>query len=238
MALHGAVVLAAPRFGGGLVARLTGANPFDFGPGPLFKIPGLEASFVARALGTLAGVSAPAQTSQGTGSPVTATKTPGSGGPAPAPHSPPTTVAPLFRGAAKIVSWLKVNATSVQPGDTLRYVVVARNDGDVAFTATFVVDMHTPRGAVACTETAPSFCILPGDYDGASTSPSDPHVLPPQTQSVVMIPAHQERVVRTLIVQVAQALPAGTVLHNHAHIDLVGDNQPAITYLAPEVIVR
>jgi hypothetical protein len=230
-------MFVAPRSGTGFLARLAAVAPFDFGPGPMFSIPALEASYVADVLGSTFG-HAPPPTPL-TGGPLGG---PSVAKPSGAPRSPSTTAVrspePLLRGATKIVPFLRVSSTSVAPGGVLVYEIVARNDGDTNFTATFVMNTHTPRGTAACARTDPLVCIYPGQYDGASQDPADPHLVPAQTQTAMTIPAHRERVIRTLTVQVTQATPQGTVLYNHAHVDVVGDSKLSATYLAPDVTVR
>lgn len=232
--------------GGGSGLGLPGAalplGGLDYTQRTIPAIPVLEPSFVARVLGRELRSLLPfdARTPTATG-PERAPNGSSKASPAPVPPplaSPSPRPSPLIPGAASVHPSMRANKTTARPGDELLYTIEARNDGDQDFTGAFLVNTHTPLGTAACTTAQGDLavCLTPGEYDGTSQAPDDPHLNPAQQERVMTVPAHETRVVYTLRVQVASAAP-GFVLHNHAHVDVVGDGAPAQTYAAPDVVV-
>jgi hypothetical protein len=124
-----------------------------------------------------------------------------------------------------------VDHASAKTGDIVQYEVLARNTGDRAFHGALTTNLHTPSGTFRCeTQVVVEACTTPGDYDGSSRDPNAAHTNPPGTTQIVTIEPGQILTLYTLRVQIATAT-AGTVLHNHTHVDGLG----SVTALAPDV---
>ncbi len=161
--------------------------------------------------------------------------------PQPAPRSTPQPApagAGLVKGAGGIALAMSVNRTSAVPNQILVYEITARNDGDQSVTTVYSITTHVPQFTFECQEATTASCTTPGTYDGTTKDPNDPHVVPAQSERTAMIRPHQKVVLRRLRVQVSPAVPSGTDLFNHAHIDVVGDSSAAKTVIAPVVRVR
>ncbi len=114
---------------------------------------------------------------------------------------------------------MNVDHTIARIADKVTYSVVARNVGAHAFVGALTVNLHTPKGTLRCQMTGMvRICTTPGDYDGSSSDPNAPHNNPPGMTRFVTIPSGRSLVLETLTVQVS-ANTAGTVLHNHAHVE-------------------
>jgi len=141
-----------------------------------------------------------------------------------APATPQgTTAAPSLRprvdAAVELVVAMTVDHRLVMAGDKLTYQVVAKNVGDGAFSGALTINLHTPKGTLRCDPTSVlNLCTTQGDYDGSSKDPNAPHNNPPGVTRLVSIKPGASVVLETLVVQIS-ANTAGTVLHNHAHVD-------------------
>lgn len=199
----------------------------DYAAQPYLAIPALEARFVRQLLGA------------GFGGDDKRSAAPPRSGPRPSPSrsaTPTTSPRPIIPGAAQITTSMRVDKRSASPGQRIVYTVIAHNPGESSYAGTFLIETHTPAGTFAC-NTLTASCSTPGDYDGSSTNRSDNHVNPSQQTRATTVPPGQDRILYTLTVQVATGVPAGTVLHNHAHVSVVGAGKGYVTSLAPDVVV-
>jgi hypothetical protein len=128
---------------------------------------------------------------------------------------------------------MSVSATKVKTGDHLIYEVNVTNRGAGTYRGAFTVNLHTPAATVRCEPDNKDVCVTPGDYDGSSSDPGDPHINPAGvTASVTLKPGASRTLSR---IEVVVAGVEGTVLHNHTHVDGVGRGDGSTTTAPDEV---
>jgi hypothetical protein len=126
-----------------------------------------------------------------------------------------------------------VDHVTAQTGDIIQYDVHAENTGDRSFHGALTINVHTPTGTLRCEAgSVVELCTTQGDYDGQSRDPNAAHSNPPGTTKIVTIDPGDTAVLYTLRVQVATT--AGTVLHNHTHVDGIG----SVTAIAGDVTTK
>jgi uncharacterized repeat protein (TIGR01451 family) len=198
------VAVVAPRLAGGPPAQLSPEElrTGEIGGSPI-AVPRLRTGLDEP------GVSAdPVATDRLTPDPTdAATALPASDDPTPATAAPP-----------RLVALMTVDKRTAQAGDRVTYEVTVTNTGGRTYRGAFTVNTHTPRGTVRCDES--NVCVTPGDYDGTSSDPNDPHVNPQSVTRTVSVGPGKSALLITVEVVVASL--SGSVLHNHAHIDGTG----------------
>ncbi len=126
-----------------------------------------------------------------------------------------------------------VDHVTAQTGDIIQYDVHAENTGDKSFHGALTINVHTPTGTLRCDPgSVVELCTTQGDYDGSSRDPNAAHSNPPGATKIVTIDPGDTAVLYTLRVQVATT--AGTVLHNHTHVDGIG----SVTAIAGDVTTK
>jgi hypothetical protein len=234
-------VLVTRPSGTGGASRAT-ALRIDYGAPFGFVIRALDPSYIGKRLrGTLEFLGEPSPSATRSSDRRTTERERSSPKSSPSPTATPTPTpggGGLISGTRGIALDMRVDRRSVEPGGLVVYEVTATNKGDRSVTTVYTIATHSPQFTLECQQATTASCTTPGTYDGSSSSPNDPHLLPPTTERTAMIPPHQTVVLRRLRVQVAPAAPSGTRLKNHAHADVVGDNASAKTVHAPAVVVR
>lgn len=168
-------------------------------------------------------------------------------GEAAAPAPGPATIQP--GGLSPIVapgSWVLVadaatDRQTAAPGEEYTYRFTIRNIGRDAFTGDVTLEWHVPFGT---TTTDATECTLAGDDVEACRqlpavpvpgAPSD-DVHQGQFETSETIAAGATLVVQARV-RVNQTTERGTVLRNHAHMDVVGDANPSVTTNTVDVVV-
>jgi uncharacterized repeat protein (TIGR01451 family) len=139
----------------------------------------------------------------------------------------PGTPDPPSAAPSDLAAAMSVSAREASAGDHLVYTVTVTNRGTQTYNGAFTVNTHTPAGTIRCSEGDVELCTTPGDHDGSSSDPNDPHVNP--TGSTVTVKVKPGTKVVLLRIEVVVAALSGAVLHNHAHVDGVGSGDGSAT---------
>jgi uncharacterized repeat protein (TIGR01451 family) len=234
-----AAVIFGPLLTPSGVSKLApGPTTLDYSAEPSLAIPRLTETFVLEAIGRAPGTSGSSVPTAAvpTVVPVSYPHRSARTEPEPTPEATPAP-APLIAGTGEMLVSISADRTTVYPDDLLTYVVAVTNTGDDPVTTAFVTNVHVPQFTFWCTQGGEA-CAYPGDYDGSSMDSGDLHAFPVQTESTRTVPAHSTLMLRKLVVRVFPSVPAGTLLYDHTHVDIVGDGKSAITRVAPIVSVQ
>lgn len=149
----------------------------------------------------------------------------------------------IFRFARLEVT-MRADRASVQPGEHVTYRIVVANTGTADFDGELSATSHHPFGTTDSTTPC-------GDEVGVRPDPDEPCVAPAAPVPGVPaddvhtvnfsyqgpIPAGEQKVFE-FRVRVNPGTPPGTELVNHAHLDVVGDGEAAVTSNTVRVRVR
>lgn len=245
------VLTAAATLGGKLpTTRLLPAPPrlaLNVGPDPPgLSFPAVTDEFVAQALGRDAGEFLPGPSPTAAVTP--APPAPPGGGvpdprtsPAPSPAPSPTTLPPAFQFSELTVA-MRADREKVPPGGTITYQAIVTNVGNQDFRGAYQLTAHIPFGTVDATSPCDGplgidpehNCVNPPFPTPGSPDPSV-HQLSFSFNGTIGQGARQ---VTVFNVRVNETTQPGTRLQNHTHMDIVGDDRPALTSDPVVVVVR
>lgn len=167
-----------------------------------------------------------------------------------AERPPPTTtttaprglVERILTGDARLAARMIADRETVAPGEEVEYTVVLSNTGTSTIRGNIEIESHVPLGTLDARRQCDSEVGINVDPDHlcASTTAAPAPGAGDQTHQVVItssgqLPPGEERSV-TFRVRVAEVAPSGTEISNHAHANLIGDGERAVT-TEPVVVV-
>lgn len=165
------------------------------------------------------------------------------------PRSAPTTtttteqrglVGRILTGDAQLSARMLANRDTVAPGEMIEYTVVLTNTGTSTIRGNIDIQSHVPIGTLDARRPCDSDTGVNVDPEHLCVSPAIAPGAGEQTHQVVitssgrLAPGEERRV--SFRVQVTEVTPRGTEISNHAHADLLGDGEPAVT-TDPVVVV-